>query len=193
MRREIALLPLMLGLALVAGCDRRKPSELQANVSDAVSTDAAPAQPMGVVDTTHRGEAMPAVPFARADGAPATLATFRGKPLLVNLWATWCGPCVQEMPTLAALARRDDRFHLVVVSQDMQGARAVVPFLAKQGLEDLPSYLDRQNVLMAALKSDTLPTTVLYDAGGKEKWRVVGAMDWTGPRAKKLIDGALGG
>ena len=132
------------------------------------------------------------MPFVGPDGGPATLAQFRGKPLLVNLWATWCAPCVAEMPTLDALALREqERLTLIVVSQDMAGKREVDPYFAKARFANLQPYLDKQNVLMEALKTDTLPTTVFYDAKGKEQWRVIGAMDWQGERAKTLIEGAL--
>lgn len=184
----------LLALAALAAC-HRKPSQIPARVTDAVSIDA-PAgddQPSGQVDITHRGTPAPAATFTGPGGRPVTLASFKGKPLMVNLWATWCGPCVNELPTLDALARADPRFRLIAVSQDMQGEQVVTPFLAKRRLAGLTPYIDSRNTLMAALNSDTLPTTIFYDAAGKERWRVIGAMDWTGRRAKTLIDGALGG
>ncbi len=147
---------------------------------------------MGTVDIAHHGEAAPAIPFLGPDGGPATLASFRGKPLLVNLWATWCAPCIREMPALDKLARdRGGDFRLIVVSQDLAGKREVDPFFARNRFVALKPYLDKQNVLMEALKTDTLPTTVFYDAKGRERWRVTGSMDWAGERAKKLIDDAL--
>jgi hypothetical protein len=69
----------------------------------------------------------------------------------------------------------------------------VTPFFAKKKFTTLEPYLDQKNVLMQELGLDTLPTTIFYDADGKEKWRVLGAMDWSGEKAKKLIDGALAG
>jgi len=147
---------------------------------------------MGALDIAQRGMDAPAMPFLSPDGGPATLSQFRGKPLLVNLWATWCAPCVSEMPTLDALAAREkDRLQVIVVSQDMAGKRAVAPFFAKAGFKMLQPYLDKENVLMLALKRETLPITIFYDAKGKEQWRVTGAMDWSSERAKTLIDGAL--
>ncbi len=186
----------LLALVVLAGC-HRKPSQIPVKVTDAVSTDttseAAADEPIGQVDISHRGTPAPAAAFAGPDGRPVTLASLKGTPLMVNLWATWCGPCVKELPTLDALARADTRFRLLAVSQDMTGARAVTPFLAKRRLAALKPYIDSRNALMAALDSDTLPTTLFYDAAGREQWRVIGAMDWSGKRAKKLIDGALGG
>jgi len=194
------LIVLLLALA-VAGCDRGKPETPQpaANtLSPSESATATPgtdaAAPSGSkVDTSHAGEAMPAIPFTAPDGSPATLTQYRGKPLMVNLWATWCAPCLAEMPTFDALAAREkDRLHLIVVSQDLAGKREVDPYFAKEKFRTLLPYLDKQNVLMEAVKADTLPVTILYGADGKERWRVVGGMDWTGADAKALIDKALG-
>ena len=191
------LIVLLLALA-VAGCDRGKPETPQpaANTASAseTSNSTAPAMPKGSrLDVSHAGEAMPAVPFTGPDGAPATLTAHLGKPLMVNLWATWCAPCLAEMPTLDALAAREQgRLHLMVVSQDLAGKREVDPYFAREKFKTLLPYLDKQNVLMEAVKADTLPVTILYGADGKERWRVVGGMDWTGADAKALIDKALG-
>ena len=177
--RSLIVFVLMLSLA---ACDRQSPDQPQG----------APKEEIGIVDVSHVGQAAPATPFLSPTDTPATLATFRGKPLLVNLWATWCAPCVREMPTLDALAARENaRFHTIVVSQDMGGRKEVSAFFAKEKLANLQPYLDKENVLATALGAQTLPTTIFYDAEGKEKWRVSGAMDWTGDRAKKLIEGAL--
>ena len=186
MRSAIApAFALFLGVAL-GGCDRNNAPEPQSKA------EAPATKPTAKVDRSHKGEAAPAVPFLGPDGGPATLASFRGKPLVVNLWATWCAPCIREMPQLDALASdAGDRFRLIVVSQDMEGAKVVAPFFAGKGFTTLEPYLDQQNVLMQALGTQTLPTTIFFDAKGKEQWRVLGAMDWNGAKAKKLIDEAL--
>lgn len=172
-------------VALLAGCDKQQPQAPQGTVAET-------SESIGKVDIANAGKPAPAVPFANPQGGPATLATFRGKPLMVNLWATWCGPCVREMPTLDALAEREaGRFKTIVVSQDLQGQQVIAPFFARQKFKALEPYADTKNVLMTALQTDTLPTTIFYDAAGKEQWRVTGAMDWSGERAKKLIEGAL--
>jgi len=170
-------------LSMLAACDRQSPDQPQAQGAK---------EPIGAVDVSHVGQPAPAIPFLDPKDAPATLATFRGKPLLVNLWATWCAPCVSEMPTLDALAGREaGRFRTIVVSQDISGRKAVSDFFAKEKFKNLEPFLDSQGVLATAIGTGTLPTTIFYDANGKELWRVVGAMDWNGERAKKLIDGAL--
>lgn len=145
------------------------------------------------INTSYKGQEAPAMPFIGPDGGPATLTKFRGKPLLVNLWATWCAPCVAEMPELDKLATREKgRLQVIVVSQDMQGKKVVDPYFAKAKFTMLQPYLDKDNVLPLALKSETLPTTVFYDAGGKELWRVYGALDWNGARASALLKEAIG-
>lgn len=169
----------LIALAL-AGCDRQKAPEPQAKPAAA-----APA-PAYRVDRAQAGKAMPAIPIQDAAEAPATLTAFRGKPLLVNLWATWCIPCIRELPTLDALAA-SGRVKVLAVSQDMEGRRVVAPFLAKRGFKALPGYLDRENALMMALKEAELPVTILFGADGKEVWRVKGGLDWTGPEAAKLL------
>ena len=176
MRSWIVLLPFL----LLAACDKQSADQSQAQQKGEVA---------GKVDRSHKGADVPAIPFLGPDGGPATLAQFRGKPLLVNLWATWCAPCVAEMPTLDALAEREKgRIQVVVVSQDLAGKRAVDPFFEKGGYKMLQPYLHKENVLMLALKSQTLPTTIYYDAKGKEQWRVVGAMDWSGEEARALME-----
>jgi thiol-disulfide isomerase/thioredoxin len=176
------LIALLLAIPLAA-CDSKPAAAPQGGV---------PSESVGAVDIGSRGKEMPAIPFSAPGGGPATLTQFRGKPLMVNLWATWCAPCVAEMPTLETLARNDgDRFKLVVISQDLEGAKVVTPFFKAKGLTTLQPYLDQQNVLMQAFGTETLPTTIFFDARGKEQWRVMGAMDWNGTKGKKLIDEAL--
>ena len=153
-----------------------------------------PAFEMGALDISHRGATGPEVPFIAPDGRTVTLAAYRGRPLIVNLWATWCAPCVSEMPALDKLADREgDRVQVLAVSQDSDGAKAVAPFFARMEFEHLQPYLDPPNRIGIAIGSDTLPTTIFYDASGHEAWRVLGAMNWNGERAQTLIKGTLGG
>ena len=186
---SFALIPLLLiGCAAMTGCDRKKPAEPQAQPA------AAPKVETAKVILDSKGDEAPAIPFASPDDTPATLGTFRGQPLLVNMWATWCAPCVAEMPTLDTLAQqRAGSMKVIAISQDMEGRRVVTPFFAKKKFASLQPYLDKENGLMLALKADELPMTILYDAKGKELWRVRGSLDWTGPRAKALIDDAIAG
>jgi thiol-disulfide isomerase/thioredoxin len=144
--------------------------------------------PTGRLDRSRAGSAAPAAAFEDPDGHPARLADFRGRPLLLNLWATWCAPCIAEMPTLDALAGREgERLQVLTVSQDLDGRDKVEAFFRKQGYRNLETWLDPHMALMEALKVDTLPTTILYDARGREVWRVIGMEDWESGRAALLL------
>jgi thiol-disulfide isomerase/thioredoxin len=186
-RSLITCLPLLVALG-IAGCDKPKPSNEQANAGNNTVAAAPTAPEANTLDRSHKGQAMPAMPFAAPGGAAATLGAFRGHPLLVNLWATWCGPCVKELPTLDALATRDaGKLAVIAISEDMGGDKQVQPFLKGHGIKTLTGYTDVKNELMTAVAAADLPTTILYDAKGHEVWRASGGMDWTGPDAAKLL------
>ncbi len=187
----------LLGL-MVAGCDKQSPAPEQANnsstgevssgeVTGGEVASSAPEAPKaaGAVDRAHKGEAAPSLGFTTLDGKSMTLADFRGKPVLMNLWATWCGPCVAEMPTLAVTADRlKGKVAVIAVAQD--DAAKVKPFLAGRKLDALPIYLDPKLSLSVHYKAN-LPTTILYGADSKEVWRVTGGFDWAGAEAQKLL------
>ncbi|PAX07921.1 TlpA family protein disulfide reductase [Sphingomonas lenta] len=183
---------LLLGSALVAaGCDKETQAPAQANsvASDEVASAPAPASApkSGAFDRSRKGEAAPDVAFTAPDGKPVRLADFRGKPLLVNLWATWCAPCVAEMPTLdAAAGALGDRVRVLTVSQDLDGAAKVRPFFASRGFRHLQPYLDPEVGLSTAYGVN-LPATILYDAQGREVWRRLGAYEWNSPEAARAI------
>lgn len=186
MRSTIALLLSVTALG-IAGCDRPKEADGQANAT-ATANDTLAAEPHAdKLDRSHKGEAAPATPFKAPDGKTVTLADFKGKPLLLNLWATWCAPCVREMPTLDALAVREaGKLQVMTVSQDLEGAAKVTPFFEKAKFKGLTPYLDAE-VALSTGYGVNLPTTILYDSAGKEVWRVAGDMDWNGDTAAKWI------
>lgn len=178
-----------MALALT-GCDTQQREAGQDEPERIVETEVDSALTYEI-DRSHAGEAAPDVPFVAPDGGEVKLAQFRGKPLVVNLWATWCAPCIKEMPTLDALAVREgDAATVLVVSQDLTGAKAVAPFFAARKFKRLEAYLDPENALASALGAQTLPITVVYDGKGAEIARVVGAMSWDGDRAAQLLDQA---
>ncbi|MEM9575219.1 MAG: TlpA disulfide reductase family protein [Pseudomonadota bacterium] len=147
---------------------------------------------VGKLDISKRGTPMLNDKFQDPEGKSVQLADFIGKPLLVNIWATWCAPCIVEMPMLDELAVREkDRLKVLVVSQDLQGMEKVEPFFAKSDFKELEPYLDPENGLSFGFGTGVMPTTVLFDEDGKEVWRVVGAMDWHGAKAAALMEETL--
>jgi thiol-disulfide isomerase/thioredoxin len=154
------------------------------------------AAPVKGVDRSHKGAPAPAVSFNDPEGGEISMADFKGTPVLVNLWASWCAPCVKELPTLDKLAaahRDDGQLGVIAVSQDSGPQPSVEAFLAKLKVADLGAYHDPKMGLSGALGPDTvLPTTVLFDADGKEVWRYVGDLDWSSPDAARLLSEAGG-
>jgi thiol-disulfide isomerase/thioredoxin len=181
------LLPIACVFLALAGCQQK--AEQQPAANDAAS--AAHAGPVKGVDLSHRGQPAPAATFNNPDGGEISIARFKGVPVLVNLWASWCAPCVKELPTLDKLAaahRVDGQLGVIAVSQDNGPHASVEGFLAKLNVKDLGAYHDPNMELSGALGPDTvLPTSILYDANGKEVWRYVGDLDWTSPEAAKLL------
>lgn len=135
----------------------------------------------------------PDVSMTDKDGAAVTLGDFRGRVILVNLWATWCIPCVEEMPALDRLEARQGGkdFAVVAISEDRGGNRAVEPFLAKLGLSKLTSYLDPKSAASGAFQVRGLPTSILIDRDGLEVGRTEGGMAWDGVAALALIERQL--
>ena len=140
------------------------------------------------------GRPAPDIAFVTAEGKPATLKDFAGRVVLLNLWATWCAPCVREMPSLdrlqAELGGAD--FEVVALSSDRSGKAAVEPFFRSHGLSELAIYLDPKSEATRALGARGLPTTLLIDRRGREAGRLEGAAEWDSPEAKALIRSYLG-
>ena len=178
---RLILLATLPSLLLLAGCDRQKGADEQAAAPLAAPTAAFK------LDRSHAGKAASTATFSAPDDAAVTLAAFRGKPLLLNLWATWCGPCIKEMPSLDRLAAESaGKLTVLAVAQDLQGTEVVDPWFQRAGLKQLQPFLDPQNGLLADYNSP-LPVTILFDAQGREVWRITGALDWQGEAAQKLL------
>lgn len=108
-----------------------------------------------------------------------TLADFEGKPVIVNFWATWCQPCLKEMPSLDRLqAALDGRLAVAAVSQDRGGAKRVGPFVAEMGLTKLKIYLDPKGDLGHAFNLRGLPTSIVIDSKGRVVGQVEGGAEW---------------
>ena len=103
------------------------------------------------------------------------------------MWASWCAPCVKELPTLDALSRRPGAPRVIAVAVERAERPSVEAFLEQHGVNDLESWRDQQMALSGALGVQVMPTTVYYDATGREVWRYIGDLDWTGEEAAKLL------
>ncbi len=137
----------------------------------------------------------PDLAFVDAEGKERSLAEFRGKLVLLNLWATWCAPCVREMPSLQRLQARlgGDRFTVLALSQDRGGLGQVQQFYATQSLKGLDIYVDKTMAAARAVKAPGLPTTLLIDPDGREIGRLVGGAEWDAPEAVAYIEWYLKG
>ena len=133
--------------------------------------------------------ATPEIRFVDRDETERTLADFRGRLVLLNFWATWCGPCVEEMPSLERLQARlaGQPFLVLPLSQDRAGLPLVRAFYQEHGLGGLGMYADKSSSAGRSFKLRGLPTSVLLDADGRELGRFEGAADWSSPEALALI------
>ena len=127
--------------------------------------------------------------FTAADGSARSLADYGGKAVVLNLWATWCVPCVLEMPALDDLARlvAPDGIVVLPISSDRGGAAVVQRFYADRGIKNLPILLDPLGNLAHALNVRGIPTTLLIDRGGNELGWLEGAADWSSPDAVTVV------
>ena len=169
---------------LLGGCDRETAQPAQQAESE-TGLD-------GEIDESFAGTLMPALNVSDPAGRTLNTGALQGTPVLLNLWATWCAPCVTEMPMLDALAGDyDGRLRVVTVSQDMGGADKVEDFFAARDFAHLEPWIDPETELSFAFEGGVLPTSVLYDAQGRELFRVVGGYDWSSPQAREAIAAAL--
>jgi thiol-disulfide isomerase/thioredoxin len=123
-----------------------------------------------------------------AEGA-RSLQEYHGKYVLLNLWATWCAPCREEMPTLDRLQAElgGDRFAVVTVATGRNAVSAIQRFFADQGVTHLPIWRDPKQDLAHAMGVLGLPATILIDPEGREVARITGPAAWDGPDAKALL------
>ena len=133
--------------------------------------------------------ALPELRFVDGEGRPLTLADFRGKVILLNIWATWCIPCLREMPTLDRLQAKlgGPRFEVVVLSIDIGGVSVVKKFYRALRLEALGIYVDKTTRARTALGITGIPTTLLIDRQGREIGRFAGPAEWDSKEAIKTI------
>lgn len=131
-----------------------------------------------------------AAEFQDEKGQPTSLEAFRGKVVLLNLWASWCVPCREEMPALDRLqaSRGGKDFQVVAVAQDRAGREKVEKFLGEVGAKHIVPYLDASMKSGRAWGAIGLPTSILIDRQGNEVARLIGGAEWDSADAVKLID-----
>ena len=132
---------------------------------------------------------LPATVFKDAADADQTLDKFGGKVLVVNFWATWCAPCVKEMPTLDALQAKlgGPNFQVMAISQDREGAKVAQPFAEKQGWKNLAFYVEKMGRFAKDANLRGLPTSLIIDKTGHEVARVEGEAKWDSPEIEKSL------
>lgn len=129
----------------------------------------------------------PALELTDLDGKEHRITDYRGKVVLLNFWATWCGPCVKEMPSLEKLARQmsGEQFSLITVNFGEKPAR-IKPFLKKIGVE-VPVLVDPDMNVSRAWVKKGLPTTFIIGADQKIRYQVLGELDWDAPEVEQEI------
>jgi thiol-disulfide isomerase/thioredoxin len=169
-------------IAPIAGGFSTRPAAAQ-SLPDLSGLEAVPA-----------GQVLPPFQFFTPDNQARTLADYRGQGVVINLWATWCGPCTAELPTLDRLAGilAQDRVVVLPLSSDIGGATAVKNFYASHGIRNLPVLLDHASAIVQAWQVPGIPVTVIFDRSGKPRARLVGSADWGSADAAEKVRGLCG-
>jgi peroxiredoxin len=143
---------------------------------------------------TRLGDGEPAIPFkvATPDGGALELSDLKDKVVFLNFWATWCEPCLEEMPAMERLARtyHDRGLVVLALSADREGASVVRPFLKRHGFT-FPVGLDPGQAVARAYRVWALPSTFILDRTGLRLFQAHGARDWTGPPVLAFFDALL--
>jgi len=141
------------------------------------------------------GAAAPSISFQDGERRHVTLADFKGQVVLVNFWATWCLPCIRELPSLDRLQARlkPSGVKIMALSLDRGGADAVKRFFADNGIHNLDVYVDPTMESQQAFKIPGLPTSVLIDRDGHDRGRLIGPADWSNAKAAELVLSAATG
>ena len=142
------------------------------------ASEGPPGQPIGKFTALADPRPAPAATLTGDSGKSVTLDSLRGRPVLVNFWATWCGPCIEEMPSLLRLQGKLGGLTILAVSEDRRGAELVDPFVQQHDVGKLAIYLDADNSVGHAFKIEGLPTSFLIDRDGRIRGEVEGAAQW---------------
>jgi thiol-disulfide isomerase/thioredoxin len=136
---------------------------------------------------------IPTLAFADAQGQPKTLADWKGRVVLLNLWATWCAPCREEMPDLSNLQRAlgSKDFEVVALSVDRKGAEASSAFLKEVKADNLSTFVEPEGNSLQVLQALGLPATLLINRNGEEVARLLGPAEWSSNEAQALIKAVI--
>jgi len=167
-----------------------------ATAGESGSARAACAEPpaaLGKFQASPPGKELPTVPWVEEGGGERPVSELRGKGLVLNFWATWCAPCVKEMPALDRLAKQAEArgFRVLALSADREGAAVVRQFYGVNSIGTLAVALDKPSRVARATGIGGLPTTVLYGAAGHEVGRVVGVAEWDAPAVVTFLAACL--
>lgn len=154
---------------------------------------AAPQQPPANFIVHPVLKQVPDIPFADEQGRALSLKGYRGKTVLLNIWATWCGPCRREMPTLDRLQARlgSERFQVVALSIDRGGPSAIQRFYAETGVRNLALFVDASGRAGSNLGLVGLPGTLLIDPDGREVGRLIGPAEWDSPEMVAFLEAQI--
>ena len=155
--------------------------------------DISAVEKVGSLNLLREPRELPDVGFSDGDGQSVKLSSFRGKVVLLNVWATWCPPCRKEMPTLDRLQAKlgGSRFEVVALSIDRSGPSVVRSFYDEIEITALRIYIDQSGEASSALNVYGIPATLLIDRAGRELGRKIGPAEWDSPEVIKLIQGYL--
>ncbi len=187
---------LLLGNFMPAGATQCDPQVVKAQKVDAAATGA-----LAALNPTGNGRGYADLSFRDKDGNPVTIADFKGKALLVNFWASWCVPCREEMPALAAIQQKydSDGFMMLPINLDLGpgGLDKAKAFLAEEKLTSLPLYADSTFSAFDRLKAEAvslgLPTTLLLDEQGCEIAVLQGPAEWDSPEGHAVVEALIAG
>ncbi len=145
--------------------------------------------PMAAVVVNATRKDVGAFTFKTADGGDVDLSKWKGRVVLLNLWATWCLPCRKEMPDLQALQKElgGPDFEVVALSVDKKGAEASAAFLKEVGASSLAVYTDTELASLGAMQAIGLPASMLIDRNGQEAARLLGPAAWASPEAIAMV------
>lgn len=168
----------------VAGCGPSQPAAPALPGSAVAAVPAMQKPPARLLAVRRQA---PDVAFVTAGGEPVTLERFAGRVVVLNLWATWCAPCIREMPSLDVLAQRAPAIAVVPVSVDVQGLQQAAAFLVRLELVHLQAYHDPDGHLMRRFGVHALPASFVIDREGRIAAVLSGETDWTSGAIRDLL------